>query len=59
MAKLHALVVLGTRPEAIKLAPSRILDGDAKLRDAVRNLYGDGRAAQRVADAVRRRFSPA
>jgi UDP-N-acetylglucosamine 2-epimerase (non-hydrolysing) len=50
-------VLVGTDSEKIAVEARRILDGERKLSDAVKNPYGDGSAARRIVDALAQRFS--
>ena len=49
--------LVGTDVDTILNEVSKLLDGNGKLAEAVKNPYGDGKAAGRVVDAISRRFS--
>jgi UDP-N-acetylglucosamine 2-epimerase (non-hydrolysing) len=50
--------LVGADADAIVSEARKILDGEAKLAEAIRNPYGDGRAAERIVEAMMRQLSP-
>ena len=52
MERKTVMLVFGTRPEAIKMAPLDDSEAYDKMSKAV-NPYGDGRACQRIVSALK------